>query len=191
MLRLATLLVLAITGPAAAQEVTDYLGIPGPIVLGETSYELAWSSHPLPNYTKHEYVPEGQVVENYQTMVLVEFLAGEVTPIAMAEAQMARLEERKASDPMVNMDLIQNESTGEVILDFLLSAPDAEGNIILEWNAYRFASEEDAEGNGGALLFAVSHRAYGNDAAEAFLTDLGELRSEQIGLLASAAMPEL
>jgi hypothetical protein len=191
MLRLALVLVLALSGSAAAQDVIDYLGVPGPIVVGETSYELAWSSHPLPHYTKHEYVPEGQAVEDYQSMVMIDFLTGEVTPMGMAEIMMASLEERKATDPMVNMELIQNDATGEVILDFLLSAPDAGGNLVLEWNAYRYASDEDGEGNSGGLLFAVSHRAYGDAAADAFLANLGRLRDEQISLLASAPLPDL
>ena len=191
MLRFAVVFALALTGAAFAQDVVDYLGIPGPIVLGDTSYELAWSSHPLPHYTKHEYVPEGQAVESYQSMVMIDFLAGDVTPMSMAETMMASLEERKGTDPMVNMELIQNDATGEVILDFLLSAPDAEGEIIVEWNAYRYASEEDAEGKEGTLLFAVSHRAYGEEAADRFVADLAVLREEQIALVANAALPEL
>jgi hypothetical protein len=191
MLRFAIVFALALTGSAAAQNVVDYLGIPGPIALGNTSYELAWSSHPVPHYTKHEYVPEGQAVENYQSMVMIDFLAGDVTPMSMVETMMASLEERKATDPMVNMELLENQSTGEVILDFLLSAPDADGNIILEWNAYRYASMQDADGTPGALLFAVSHRAYGDEAAADFITELGPLREEQIALLAGADLPEL
>lgn len=47
--------------PAMAQEVTDYLGVPGPIVFDGTDYLLAWTSQPNPQYTKQEYLPRRPV----------------------------------------------------------------------------------------------------------------------------------
>ena len=132
MLRYALLFVLAAIIPALAQPVTDYLNIPGPIALGDTSYELAWSAQPAPDYTKQEYVPAGQSVDNFESMVIVEFLVGDATPASIAQSQIAMLEERKTSDPLVNMDLLVNDASGEIILDFVVSAADANGDI---WEA--------------------------------------------------------
>ncbi|HTN61741.1 MAG TPA: hypothetical protein VL147_09315, partial [Devosia sp.] len=150
--------VLAVS-PVMAQQVTDYLGVPGPIAFDGTDYLLAWSSQPTPQYTKQEYVPVGQTPESYGSMVMVEFLAADMTPAAMANAQVDLLNQRKQTDPLVNMNLIQNEGTGEVILDFIVSSKDADGEYIVEWNAYRYASTETGEGQAGGMLFAISHRA--------------------------------
>jgi len=191
MLRYALLFVLAAISPALAQPVTDYLKVPGPIALGDTSYELAWSAQPAPDYTKQEYVPAGQSVDNFESMVIVEFLVGDATPASIAQSQIAMLEERKASDPLVNMDLLVNDASGEIILDFVVSAADANGDIIVEWNAYRYASATTSDGQSGGLLFAVSHRAYGDADAKTFLAGLATLRSEQIDRIAAAPLPAL
>ena len=191
MLRYAFIIMLAAMGPVAAQPVTDYLGVPGPIVLGDTSYELAWTSQPTAELTKHEYVPAGQTVEHYNQMLMLDFMPAGAAPLELAQGMLQMLEERKASDPVVNSELILNDATGEVILDFVLSAPDDNGDIIVEWNVYRYASVENAVGEPGSLLFAVSHRDYGDDDAKAFLADLGSLRAEQIGLVAGATLPKL
>jgi hypothetical protein len=182
---------LAVSGAAMGQGATDYLGVPGPIELAGVEYELAWSSQPAANYTKQEYLPAGQVPEAYESMVMVEFLASDLTPVQMASAQVDMLNQRKATDPLVNMSMMTNQQSGEVLLDFIVSSKDAAGEYIVEWNGYRYASARNGDGEGGGLLFGVSHRAYGNEEAKAFLQSLGEFKSKQIDALAAAALPEL
>ena len=46
------LFALIASAPALAQDVTDYLGVPGPITVGDTDYVLAWSSQPSEGYFK-------------------------------------------------------------------------------------------------------------------------------------------
>jgi hypothetical protein len=186
---MAIVLAAVMAGPAVAQDATDYLGVPGPIQYDGTDYVLAWSSKPSPRYTKQEYLPAGQAPESYEKMLLVEVLIGDIDVLGAATAQMDTLKQRKQTDPLVNMDLIRNEATGEAILDFIVSSKDDNGEYIVEWNAYRYASHADAEGTPGVLLFATSHRAYGGDNSRAFLTGLKDLRPAQIGLLANATLP--
>ncbi len=184
------LVVLALATPALAQQVTDYLGVPGPIAFNGTDYALSWSAQPTPQYTKQEYLPSGQVPEAYDNMLMVEFLAGDLKPASMAGAQMDLLTARKAVDPVVNMALTENPEKGEVILDFVLSGRDANGAIVVEWNAYRYAVKETAAGQTGGMLMAISHRAYGEEAAKAFLTSLQDFKAVQVRALAEAELPE-
>lgn len=176
---------------ASAQNAEDILGVPGPIGFDGRDYFLAWSSRPSQAYIKHEYVPEGQRPENYESMVLLEFLAGGLKPIDLARSQIESLNARKPSDPLVNMDMIQNPATGEVILDFVVSSKDDKGEYIVEWNGYRYASVTDGKGTPGGMLFGISHRAYGNDAARTFLTGLREFKAGQIKALSSMKLPSL
>lgn len=185
---LAAVASLTLAAPALAQ-VTDYLDVPGPIALDGTDYNLAWSSQPSPGYTKQEYLPLGQDPESYESMVMVEFLAADLAPLEMAQAQVEMLNARRATDPLVNMALIENEQTGEVLLDFIVSSKDAAGEYIVEWNAYRYANVENNEGETGGLLFAISHRAYGNADSEAFLSALRDFKATQIEELAKAPLP--
>ncbi|MGN6535871.1 MAG: hypothetical protein ACTHKQ_09120 [Mesorhizobium sp.] len=176
------------TMPTAA-EVTDRLGIPGPIDFDGKTFELGWSAEPSPNYVKQEYVPAGQTVEAYEQMLLVEVVGGGVSVKDAVASQWAALDKRKSSDPLVNMEVLQHDATGEVLLDFIVSSKDDRGEYIVEWNAYRYAPYRSPAGARGVLLFAVSHRAYGNRNAKAFLGGLKQLRPTRIGAMLRAPLP--
>jgi hypothetical protein len=191
LLRLCIALTLGVllAGPADAQ-VKDYLGVPGPISFEGRSYRLAWSSKPSANYVKQEYVPAGQDVRRYRQMLLVERVVSGIGVAEAVRAQVESLNKRKAGDPLANMDLVQNAATGEALLDFLVSSRDQNGQIIVEWNAYRYAPIRRPSSERGVLLFAVSQRAYGDEAAKAFLTRLKQARLAQINALARAPLPK-
>jgi hypothetical protein len=191
MLRLAAtaLVAFALALPALAQDNEERLGIPGPITFEGQDFELAWTSHPAPAYYKQEYVPAGQVVEAYVEMFMVDVLTEGQDPESAAATMIAGLEERKANgDPVVNYDMIANEATGELILDFLISDTSS-GEIIVEWNAYRYSPT--ADGSGGLTLFAISRRAYGEEGATEFLTGLTSWRQTSIQELAVMDMPPI
>jgi hypothetical protein len=189
LLRLAAAVIASVSlvAPVAAQE--ELLGIPGPIVFEETAFELAWTSHPAPAYYKQEYVPAGQVVESYAEMFMVDVLIEGQTPESAAATMIAGLEERKTNgDPVVNYDMISNDATGELILDFLISDTSS-GEIIVEWNAYRYSPT--ADGSGGLTLFAISRRGYGEDGATQFLEGLTGWRETSIQELAVMDLPAI
>jgi hypothetical protein len=179
---------IALTAPVSAQ-VKDHLNIPGPIAFDGQSYELAWSSRPSAAYTKQEYLPKGQTVEHFGEMLLVEFLAGDLKVADAVQAQMHKLNARKGRDPLVRTAVVKNDATGEMLLDFLMSDKDKNGDIVVEWNAYRYARITDASGRTGIGLFGISRRAYGNDNAKAFLGALKTRRPAQVDRLAKAALP--
>ncbi len=178
-------LFLSITG-ASAQGAVDRLGVPGPITFDDRPYALAWVSQPTENYLKQEYTPDGEPPEAYSSMLILEVLTGGASVKDALAAQVRMLNERKATDPLVNMSLLHNDKTGEAILDFLVSSKDGNGAYIVEWNAYRYIPRD----GGGVTLFGISRRAYGNDEAKAFLTSLKALRPEQIDKVAKHAVPE-
>jgi hypothetical protein len=172
----------ALLMPAAAQD--EALGIPGPIVFEETAFELAWTSHPSDTYYKQEYLPAGEAVENYSQMLMIDILTVGANPESAAADMIAGLEQRKGSDPVVNFDMIANEATGELILDFLLS-DSSTGTVIVEWNAYRYVPYGD-----GLMLVGISRRGYGDDASD-FIARLGDWRVSSIQALAVMEVPEV
>jgi hypothetical protein len=175
--------------PAAAAQVVDHLGLPGPIQFGGKAFSLAWSSKPRADYIKQEYLPAGQQPQSYRQMLLVERVAGSLKVMDAVRVQAQMLQNRKATDPLVNMGLIQNQASGEALLDFIVSSKDPAGNLVIEWNAYRYAPAP--AGRPGVMLFGASHRAYGAENAEAFLTQLKTLRPAQISALTKAPLPKL
>lgn len=150
---------------------------------------MAWSSEPSPTYTKQEYLPEGQTPDHYTDMLLVERLVSDLDVAKAAQQQVATLEARKAKDPVVNYQILQNPDHSEIILDFVLSDHLPDGTVVVEWNAYRYASVPTPGGQPAMLLFGVSHRGYG-DQAKAFMQGLGDRRNSEIAALAQAALPQ-
>lgn len=185
------LFALFVSAPVLAQDVTDYLGVTGPITVGDTDYVLSWSSQPNDGYFKQEYLPVGATPDTYDSMVTVEFVATDLPLADVVAAQTTMIANRKAtSDPIANFAVFNNDDSGEILLDFVLSSKDAKGEYIIEWNGYRYA-EAEFDGQSGAMLFAMSERAYGNQASEAFLRGLTDFKAGKIVDLTSAQMPEL
>jgi hypothetical protein len=177
------ILAVATTLPALAQSAKDMLGVPGPITFQGAKFALAWSANPSAGYIKQEYLPEGQKLERYDQMFMIEAMTT-AAPEAAAASQLAMLKKRKGSDPTVNWDIIRNNATGEIILDFIVSDPRAE---FVEWNAYRYARLGK---NSGVALYAISRRGYGDKGRE-FLIALRQSRPLAIKALASFDAPPL
>ena len=189
--RRTALMALALCGfaaPVRAGDTSDRLGLPGPIDFDGTSYALAWSSHPSPAYYKQEYLPAGQSSSNYASMLIVEVIASGASVQSAVSAQTRMLTSRKAADPLVNFALIQNQKTGEVLLDFVLGRT-AQNTPMAEWNAYRYAPYRGASGQTGVTLFAISRRAYGDGEIKSFLGRLKQTRAAAIDKLARAQIP--
>lgn len=182
-------LVVGIPSATLAQAI-DRLGVPGPLSFDGASYRLAWSSQPSAGYYKQEYLPAGETPGGHTRMLLVELLDTGIGPREALAAQVRSLNQRKGKDPLLNMAVLENKQTGEAMLDFLISAHER-GQSIAEWNAYRYAPRKSSGGRNAALLFAISRRAYGDDAIRAFLAELKSSRSGDIGRLARAPLPEI
>lgn len=183
---LAVLVLCAAPVFAQGDDKTERLGVPGPISFEGLDYALAWTSRPSADYFKQEYLPAGQSTGRYTHMFILEALTSGITPKDAAGAQIATLEKRKASDPLVFYDAIVNEASGDVILDFLISAAGQDGKMIIEWNAYRYAPHKGEKP--GIVLYAISRRAYGDDAT-AFITALKDWRTKTINELANFQAP--
>lgn len=174
-----------------AQKAVDYLGQAAPIVFDQKSYSLQWSSHPSSNYYKQEYLAAGDIQARYKKMILLEAVSGIADLKSAVMAKTEELRVMKQSNPMVNYQVFDNSSKGEYMLDFLLSANNADGSInILERNVYRYKVFTDSKGNKGILLFGVSERSYGKDA-DKFLQNLKSTKQQLLNLVAQFALPAI
>ncbi|HKO80256.1 MAG TPA: hypothetical protein VJU78_07680 [Chitinophagaceae bacterium] len=172
--------------------VTDYLGLPGPIVFDGKAYQLGWTSHPTNNYYKQEYIVAGDNLNQFNTMIMVELLTGDTKPKDAATAKMTELKKMKAANPVVNYEWFENKKTGEYMIDFLLSQNAADGKSIgiVERNVYRYLPFKGADGTQGIVLFAVSTRSYGNKI-NGFLTSLKTTKSDLVNKAAAYKIGEL
>lgn len=169
---------------------TDYLKVPGPIHFNDTAFNLAWSSNPNANYFKQEYVPSGEVVEKFNQMILLEVVLGDLSVEDAVRAQVNVIQQRKKTDQVAQYQIIEHPNTGEIILDFLMSAGSKKKLDVVEWNAYRYKAFEDESGRKGILLMGISKRGY-SDQITPFLTSLKDERMKMINELGAFVMPTL
>src|SRR5262245_61226361 len=175
-------------GVARSDSAVDRLSLSDSIEFNGVSYRLSWSSHPKPYYYKQEYLPPGETSERFQRMVLIEAIVRGVDINGAVAARVSMLNKRKSTDPTVNFAVIKNQKTNEIILDFILSAQDPKGEDVVEWNAYRYAALRGKGGEPGVLLFGISRRAYGDNAAD-FLRGLQSTRPAEVNALATYPLP--
>ncbi len=169
---------------------TDYLNVPGPIVLGKDTFKLAWTSHPSPAYYKQEYITAKDKLEKFKKMVMVEALTGDSRPADLVKAKTTELNQMKQTNPIVNYETFQKN--GEYMLDFLISENSADGKKvnILERNVYRYKAVTDQNGKKAVILFAASERAYGNEV-DAFLLALKTNKSTLQNAVAAFTLPQV
>jgi hypothetical protein len=185
-----TFLMSIITYAQTSKTVTEYLNVPGPIILNKESFKLAWSSHPASNYYKQEYIRPNDKIEKFKKMVMVEVLSGEAKAADLAKAKISELQQLKQTNPLVNHEVFQKN--GEIIIDFLLSenSPDGKNVNIIERNVYRYKEITDKNGTKGVMLFGVSERGYGNEV-DAFLSSLKKNKATLTNAVAAFVMPEV
>lgn len=169
----------------------DYLKVPGPIVFDNKAFDLNWSSHPSANFYKQEYVVKGDSPDQFNIMLLTDVVTGGPAIKDVVNAKVEELKSMKKENPVVNYEVIGNPKTGEYLLDFLLSANDANGNMnIVERSVYRYRSFTDKAGQPSVQLFGVSTRSYGADINKFFVA-LKANRKDLVNKVAEFKMPEV
>lgn len=173
----------------AQNKVQEYLGIPGPITLGQKVYNLAWSSHPNDMYFKQEYIEPKENINRYNSMILIDFVKGDFNLKEVIDRKIAELEAMKKINPIVNYQIL--EKGGEYILDFLISENSKDGKEILiaERNVYRYKLITNSTNN-GLLLFAISQRGY-KENMDYFFKNLKTSSSQLIEVVGNYKIPEI
>ena len=101
-------------------------------------YKLKWSSHPQPNYYKHEYLQKGETPGKYTEMIMIDVLEGNIGSKQALQVKVSELDAKKKANPIVNYNIYKNEKTNELVLDFVLT----DGGDLYEWNLYRYIDAE-------------------------------------------------
>ena len=143
----------------AQKKVEDYLHLGDKYRFDNKDYKLVWSSHPMDNFYKQEYILSNENVEKYTRMIMIDFLEGDLTPKDAISNNINNLENSKKQNPIINYQMYERED--EYILDFITSKNSQDGKevLILERNVYRYFRINTPKRK-GVLLFGVSDRAY-------------------------------
>lgn len=164
---------------------TEYLSIKD-FIFQNNKYNLSWSIKDK-NHYKQEYLRTNDTLSNFNKMIFVDVLLTEANIKEFVSAKMQEIEKRKGSDPVANYQVIENEQTGEFLLDFLISKGD-----LYEWNAYRYKAINTNKGK-AILLFAYSFRSF--EGADLKLDDffpyLKKNRMDLINNIANFKLPSV
>lgn len=179
-----------LTSHAQQDSVKDIMGLPGPLEFNKTTFNLAWSAKPTGNYFKQQYLAQGESLERYHKVLVIDILLDTIKPKALAYYKVRSLEQRKKVDAVADYHLIQSPDSSEYIVDFIQSERTPANNYI-EWNAYRYKAFKNADGKKGVLLFGISMRAYGNKEEEALISNLRDVREDIIGQLIAYKLPAI
>ena len=168
-------MVLACGLSLSAQRVTEYFNVGNPISYCATDYWLAWSARPQTFYYVQEYLPQGETLEHYNQLFTVSVLFWDLTPEQAVEAKIAELEQRKASDPVVNYKVAEN-GDGEYILEFVVSDTN-NGEISTVEVDIHYYKQMTLMGRKASVLYFYSCRAYDDDILP-FIQSIPERRAE-------------
>ena len=157
--RLVLFLMLMVQFFMAQNKVEDYLHLGDKYRFDNKDYKLVWSSHPMDNFYKLEYILPNENVEKYTRMIMIDFLEGDLTPKDAISNFVNNLENSKKQNPIINYQMYEREN--EYMLDFITSKNSQDGKevLILERNVYRYFRINTPKRK-GVLLFGVSDRAY-------------------------------
>jgi hypothetical protein len=189
---LAALVISTVALAQTNKPVTDYLNVPGPILFENKSFNLNWSSHPAANFYKQEYIVKGDLTEKYTSMILIDVITDQENIKDVVSAKITELKKMKETNPVINYEVINNPTTGEYMIDFLLTAnsPDGKSISIVERNIYRYKLITGKSGQKNILLFGVSSRGYGT-GVDKFFASLKANRKDLINKVAQFKMPEI
>jgi hypothetical protein len=108
-----------------------------------------------------EYIPADENLESWTKLAAVREFEKLNDPKGFADEMVKQLE---AKDPPARYELLENDKTGEVILDFIVWPADAS---FVEFNIFKYQKQD----GGGLVSYQYALRAYG-DEMEKFLTGM-------------------
>lgn len=171
-------------------QITDYLGVPGPIMVQGVPHELRESGFTqlgwLPQVERvmtQTYLPPGQEFDSSTWQFSIRMVA--LTPpweVMMARAR--SLEARHEIDPIVNYQAVWDEGReDDICLDYLVSHP---SGTAFEWTAERLVPWRQHL----TACYLVVRRGYG-EGARAFLEGLSVDRPAAIAALRGMELPQV
>ena len=168
-----TLLLCVAALPSVFGQKTETAKTPSLVFSGETYY-LAYSVQGDGMWL-NEYLKPGDTLEKWTDMLaLRDYGQSELTP-KQAAASVAR--NLAATNPQARYAIIENEKTGEVIIDFFTWA-----GSTMEFNVFKFSKV-----NGVLKSYQFAHREYDDmEKMKAFLSD----KQSWVNKMASAAIPK-
>lgn len=175
---------------SVSDDVTDRIGVKGPLEFNGIKFNLAWSDRPRDNYFIQEYLPEGQTPENFEEMLTIHLFETGMSVSEAVQQKGKELTSRKNSDPLCNYQITESPDGKEYMVDFILSESKGDNMTIAEFNVYRYKQSELGNDRNGILVYAYSKRSYGDDITP-FLKKLKDEKINYLNEMALTGIPDI
>lgn len=187
-MRSLTLVICILFCHLAHSQVTDKLGVKGPLKYNNMLFSLAFADKSNGNYYVQEYLPPGDKVETFHNMLSIFLLADTLSVRSAVKAKADELEKRKKDDPVCRYELNQSPDGKEIMVDFVLAQAKGNKVAVVEFNIYRYKQVTLSDGAKALMIYAYSKRGYGDDIT-AFFDDLKENRIRYLNGMITSDMP--
>ena len=181
---------LLISMMSVSDDITDRIGVKGPLEFNGFSFNLAWSDKPRDNYYIQEYLPPGEKVESFDQMMTIHLFVTDMNVYEAVQQKGKELTSRKKSDPLCNYQITESPDGKEYIVDFILSESKGDEMTIAEFNVYRYKETDLGNNQKGLLVYAYSKRSYG-DGITPFLKNLKDEKINYLNEMALTSIPDV
>ena len=175
---------------SVSDDVTDRIGVKGPLEFNGIKFNLAWSDRPRDNYFIQEYLPEGQTPENFEEMLTIHLFETGMSVSEAVQQKGKELTSRKNSDPLCNYQITESPDGKEYMVDFILSESKGDNMTIAEFNVYRYKQSDLGNDRNGILVYAYSKRSYGDDITP-FIKKLKDEKINYLNEMALTGIPDI
>ena len=166
----------------------DRIGVTGPLMFNQVSYNLAWSDRPRDTYYIQEYLPEGENVNSFSQMLTIHLFDVDITIEDAVKKKINELENRIKTDYTCNYEVYKSRDGKEIIIDFTIVEIENNEMTIAEFNIYRYRNIELGNNKNGLLVYAYSQRSYGEKITD-FYKSLKTYRPELISMMSLSELP--
>ena len=114
---------LAISWSASAQAIpadSDHLKLADSVRFQGKPYILV-SSKIIDSQYVNTYIMDGDTLEHYKSMIMLQYTSGETDIKDLVTAKMTELRDEKLVNPLISYEMFENKKVGEYMLDFLIS----------------------------------------------------------------------
>ncbi|MCK6640625.1 MAG: hypothetical protein L6Q81_11100 [Bacteroidia bacterium] len=131
----------------------DTIGVPGPIIFNQTTFELIKSDRPRDNYYEQYYLPVNQTLDSFRQQMTVFVFDSAWSPEAAADFKIKQLIERKKSDDVCNYQKTVHKEKGEYMVDF--TTGETQGKYLLShrFNILRYKKISLGKKRDGLLIY--------------------------------------
>lgn len=143
-----------------SQEITDRIGVPGPIEFNGTEFLLSWSKQNSKLLYLQQFLPRDEKIENFNQLLNFSYLNKDIELEEAVRQKVAQVQKLQENMKNTIVNVTESPDGKEFIIDYTLAETPEKGNAFLEYNINRF--KKTGTDNKSLLVLAYSKRIYGD-----------------------------